>query len=220
MASFFIFLIGNELQQIAPDSETGRRYVDELFQVALKSGVEQWILIHIEVQMDNESDFPVRMSIYHYRIFDKYNRREVVSFAVLGDDNPAWRPEKLQLRTAGDGSRIPLPGGQAAGLCSETAGIAGRRQPVRHGGARPLGRPGDPPEARRAEGQEVRAGQAAKGDRRASKHDARESAISCAVRCGPIRSTLTIKSYRCGSAMSRWKCCRTYSCRPASVFST
>ena len=28
--------------------------------------------------MDDESDFPVRMFIYHYRIFDKYNRREVV----------------------------------------------------------------------------------------------------------------------------------------------
>ncbi len=84
-----------ELQQIAPDSQTGRRYVDKLFQVLLKSGVEQWILIHIEVQMDDESEFPVRMFIYHYRIFDKYNRREVVSFAVLGDDNPAWRPQSF-----------------------------------------------------------------------------------------------------------------------------
>ena len=85
--------LDKELQQIAPDSHIGRRYVDKLFQVVLKSGVEQWILIHIEVQMDDESEFPVRMFIYHYRLFDKYNRREVVSFAVLGDDNPAWRPQ-------------------------------------------------------------------------------------------------------------------------------
>ena len=70
----------------------GRRYVDKLIEVRLKSGVEQWILIHVEVQMDDKGDFPVRMFIYHYRIFDKYNRREVVSFAVLGDDNPNWRP--------------------------------------------------------------------------------------------------------------------------------
>jgi hypothetical protein len=63
------------LQQIAPDSQIGRRYVDKLFQVLLKSGLEQWILIHIEVQMDDESEFPERMFIYHYRyrIFDKYN---------------------------------------------------------------------------------------------------------------------------------------------------
>ncbi len=43
--------------------------------------------------MDDEREFPVRMFVYHYRIFDKYNRREVVSFAVLGDDNPNWRPQ-------------------------------------------------------------------------------------------------------------------------------
>ena len=102
--------LDKELQQIAPDSETGRRYVDKLFEVRLKSGVEQWILIHIEVQMDNESDFPVRMFIYHYRIFDKYNRREVVSFAVLGDDNPAWRPQSYSYQRWGTevGFRFPV----------------------------------------------------------------------------------------------------------------
>ena len=83
--------LDKELQQIAPDSNIGRRYVDKLFEVRLKSGTEQWILIHIEVQMDNESGFPVRMFVYHYRIFDKYNKRGVVSFAVLADDNPASR---------------------------------------------------------------------------------------------------------------------------------
>jgi hypothetical protein len=102
--------LDKELQQIAPDSETGRRYVDKLFQVLLKSGVEQWILIHIEVQMDDDSDFPVRMFIYHYRIFDKYNRREVVSFAVLGDDNPAWRPQSFSYQRWGMevGFRFPV----------------------------------------------------------------------------------------------------------------
>ena len=64
--------LDKELQQIAPDSDAGRRYVDKLFEVRLRSGVEQWILIHIEVQMDDKSDFPVRMFVYHYRIFDKY----------------------------------------------------------------------------------------------------------------------------------------------------
>ncbi len=93
--------LDKELQQIAPDSQIGRRYVDKLFQVLLKSGVEQWILIHIEVQMDEESEFPARMFIYHYRILDKYNRREVVSFAVLGDDNPAWRPQSFSYQRWG-----------------------------------------------------------------------------------------------------------------------
>jgi hypothetical protein len=102
--------LDKELQQIAPDSDAGRRYVDKLFEVRLKSGVEQWILIHIEVQMDDESEFPVRMFVYHYRIFDKYNRREVVSFAVLGDDNPRWRPQSYSHQRWGTevGFRFPV----------------------------------------------------------------------------------------------------------------
>jgi hypothetical protein len=93
--------LDKELQQIAPDSDAGRKYVDKLFEVRLKNGVEQWILIHIEVQMDDASEFPVRMFVYHYRIFDKYNRREIVSFAILGDDNPDWRPQSYSYQRWG-----------------------------------------------------------------------------------------------------------------------
>ena len=32
------------------------------------------------------------MYTYNYRLFDRYNR-EVASLAVLGDDNPRWRPD-------------------------------------------------------------------------------------------------------------------------------
>jgi len=35
------------------------------------------------------------MFVYFYRIRDKYNRR-VVSLAVLGDDNPKWRPQSFE----------------------------------------------------------------------------------------------------------------------------
>ena len=41
--------------------------------------------------MSDDGKFPWRMYVYTYRIFDKYNK-EVASFAVLGDDNPSWRP--------------------------------------------------------------------------------------------------------------------------------
>jgi hypothetical protein len=88
--------LDKELQQIDPDSETGRRYVDKLVKVWLKSGAEQWVLVHVEVQMSDESEFPLRMFVYHYRLFDKYNKREVASFAVLGDDNPRWRPRSFR----------------------------------------------------------------------------------------------------------------------------
>ena len=84
--------LDKELQQVAPDAEIGRRYVDKLVKVWLKSGEEQWVLIHIEVQTSEDRKFAWRMYVYNYRLFDKYNR-EVASFAVLGDDNPGWRPD-------------------------------------------------------------------------------------------------------------------------------
>ncbi len=34
------------------------------------------------------------MFVYHYRIFDHYNR-QVMSLAVLGDDHPRWRPDRF-----------------------------------------------------------------------------------------------------------------------------
>ena len=93
--------LDKELQQLDPDSETGRRYVDKLVKVWLKNGEEQWVLIHVEVQMSDETEFPLRMYIYNYRVFDKYNRREVASFAVLGDDNPHWRPDRVSFTGGG-----------------------------------------------------------------------------------------------------------------------
>ena len=84
--------LDKELQQIAPEAEIGRRSVDKLVKVWLKSGQEQWVLVHVEVQMSEEARFPWRMYVYNYRSFDKYNK-QVASFAVLGDDNPHWRPQ-------------------------------------------------------------------------------------------------------------------------------
>jgi hypothetical protein len=49
------------------------------------------VLIHIEVQSQDASDFARRMFQYHYRLRDRFDR-PVVSIAVLGDDRPRWRP--------------------------------------------------------------------------------------------------------------------------------
>ncbi len=84
-------LLDKELQQIAPEAEMGRRAVDKLVKVWLRNGDERWVLIHVEVQVSEEGGFPKRMYVYNYRVFDKYNR-EVVSLAVLADENPSWRP--------------------------------------------------------------------------------------------------------------------------------
>jgi hypothetical protein len=86
--------LDKELQQVIRDAELGKRLVDKLVKIYLLDGTESWILIHIEVQGQEEDEFSRRMYIYNYRIFDCYNR-SVVSIAVLGDTNTNWRPNQF-----------------------------------------------------------------------------------------------------------------------------
>ncbi|MGH7451529.1 MAG: cytosolic protein [bacterium] len=85
--------LDKELQKIIKSSKTGKRYADKLVKVYLLDGSEKWLLIHIEIQGYEEKEFPERMFIYYYRIFDKF-RRTVISLAVLTDDNPKFRPNE------------------------------------------------------------------------------------------------------------------------------
>ncbi|BAY20099.1 hypothetical protein NIES21_59690 (plasmid) [Anabaenopsis circularis NIES-21] len=89
----FIFL-DQELQQVVRDAELGKRLIDKLVKIYRIGGEEEWLLIHVEVQSQEETDFPRRMFVYNYRIFDRYNR-SVASLAVLGDDNIKWRPNQF-----------------------------------------------------------------------------------------------------------------------------
>lgn len=86
--------LDKELHQVVREAELGRRVVDKLFRVWRTSGDEEWVLIHIEVQAEQEAEFERRMFVYHYRLFDRYNRA-VVSLAVLADDKPGWRPARF-----------------------------------------------------------------------------------------------------------------------------
>ncbi len=86
--------LDKELTQVVRDAELGRRLVDKLAKVyLLTTGEEAWVLIHIEVQSQEETNFAERMFVYHYRIFDRY-RRKVASLAVLGDERSTWRPNE------------------------------------------------------------------------------------------------------------------------------
>jgi hypothetical protein len=86
-------MLDKELQPIVRQAEQGRRYVDKLVKVWLKNGEERWLLIHVEVQARKEGEFPKRMYVYNHRLFDRYDR-EVISLAILADDDPAWRPSQ------------------------------------------------------------------------------------------------------------------------------
>jgi hypothetical protein len=85
------FLDG-ELQQIAVESETGRKSTDKLAKVFTIEGNETWCLIHTEIQGYFEPDFSERMFVMNYRLFDKY-RVDVVSFAVFTDARKSFSPD-------------------------------------------------------------------------------------------------------------------------------
>ena len=84
-------MLDKELQRIVREAEQGRRVVDKLVKVWRLNGQEEWVLVHVEVQSQEEPDFGERMYVYNYRLFDRYHRM-VVSLAILGDDRLQWRP--------------------------------------------------------------------------------------------------------------------------------
>jgi hypothetical protein len=86
----FTFL-DQELRSVVRDAESGKRYVDKLVRIHLKTGGEQWIYIHIEVQVSYDHILGKRIFTYNYRIFDRFEQ-PVASLVILADDNPNWRP--------------------------------------------------------------------------------------------------------------------------------
>jgi hypothetical protein len=84
--------LDKELQQVVRDAEIGRKHADKLVRVWSLQDEPFHVMIHIEVQSDKDRDFPRRMYIYNYRIFDK-NYRPVTSLAILADEVSSWRPD-------------------------------------------------------------------------------------------------------------------------------
>jgi hypothetical protein len=89
--------LDKELDQLFP-AEAGNhspRYVDKLVKVFKKSGGEEWVLIHIEVQSYTDQDFAQRMFQYYYRILDLYNQ-PITAFAIFADTNKNFHPKQYE----------------------------------------------------------------------------------------------------------------------------
>lgn len=100
--------LDKELQQVVREAEVGPRYADKLFKVWLQDGQEAWILIHVEVQSQYDPEFPERMFVYNYRVYDRY-RRPVISLAILGDEQPGWRPHRFGYSLGGCDMGLEYP---------------------------------------------------------------------------------------------------------------
>ena len=90
------------------DAEIGRREADKLVKVWRGDGEEIWVLIHVEIQSQAQSGFAERMYVYNNRIFDMY-RRQVVSLAVLADDQESWRPSQYSYEIWGCRVELQFP---------------------------------------------------------------------------------------------------------------
>jgi len=77
--------LDQELRQVVRDAELGKRLVDKLVKVWKRSGEETWVLAHIEIQSQEESNFSDRMFVYYYRLRDRY-KQPIASLAILGDE--------------------------------------------------------------------------------------------------------------------------------------
>jgi len=86
--------LDKEFQQIVREAKTTRRYADKLVGVTLRDGTAVWVLIHVEVQGEPETDFAERMFTYHYKIRDTY-QVPVASLAVLADADQGFRPQQF-----------------------------------------------------------------------------------------------------------------------------
>ncbi|UBF26958.1 DUF4351 domain-containing protein [Kovacikia minuta CCNUW1] len=95
-----IEFLDKEFQQIAPDTETGKRYADLLVKVWRKRGKELFLLLHVEVQAKPEANFAERMFVYALRIFDRF-RQPAVSLAILCDSRIEWRPNRYEFSYPG-----------------------------------------------------------------------------------------------------------------------
>lgn len=91
-------MLDKEFQQLVPRAAQGRCTVDKLVKVWRKNGRAVWLLIHIEVQAQKDRTFGRRMCVCNSRIFAAH-LRDVVSLAVLADDDPNWRPAAYRGRT-------------------------------------------------------------------------------------------------------------------------
>lgn len=84
-----------ELLKIIPDSDSNQRVADKLVKLLLKSGQEQWVYVHIEIQGDNKPIFPKRMFQSFYRIMDLYDQ-QIYPLTLFTDKVPIYKLEKYQ----------------------------------------------------------------------------------------------------------------------------
>ncbi len=101
--------LDQELRSVVSDSEPDKCVIDKLARVTRAGGQQEWVVVHLEIQSQQQAAFAERMFVYHYRLYERY-RQPLASLAVLADDRPNWRPETFAYEVFGCqlGLRFPV----------------------------------------------------------------------------------------------------------------
>ncbi len=83
-----------ELRAVAQESGAESSFVDKLVRVMRVDGQPEWVVVHLEIQSQQQAAFAERMFLYHARLYERY-RQPIASLAVLADDRVNWRPESF-----------------------------------------------------------------------------------------------------------------------------
>ena len=97
-----------ELSQVVGQSGERNRQVDVLVKVRLRTGQEQRILLHLEIQSGYEAGFAARMSLYNAGIHWICKRR-TLTLVVLADLRRGWRPDEDVFQVGTFESRLKFP---------------------------------------------------------------------------------------------------------------
>ena len=100
--------LDKELEEIVRDSELGKQRVDKLVKVLRIDGVEEWVLVHVEVQAQPDAGLPQRVYQYHHRIADRFGR-QVATLVVLADERESWKPSHYEEELWGCRVRFEYP---------------------------------------------------------------------------------------------------------------
>lgn len=91
--------LDKELAQLnpQPDEKKDSRFADKLVKVYHRDGVEEWVLLHIEVQGDTSAReaFAERMFTYFYRIWDN-ERKPISAVAIFTGKNGKKMPNRYR----------------------------------------------------------------------------------------------------------------------------
>jgi len=111
--SYRIEFLSQELRKIIPKNKQGKRLADVVAKVRLKDGSTGciFLFIHIEVQGKPEEDFPGRMFVYMYRLYDKFkdSGTVIISLAVLTDEDVNYRPDEFKVSRWGYELKMKIP---------------------------------------------------------------------------------------------------------------